>query len=385
MTTMKAALYFPILRAKRGEIDAVSHFSPHARTRIRPMFDVQKQKPMDDTPAEVHLSELSRELAQSWGTAMPLFIDFSLFGPEDRLLDERLPVDFFFECLHQLGMLGIPVTGPEFIRGPGSDYLDAVARIAQHDGRGAALRMPYAEMRDVADLRQAIDDTLGILRLPPTMVDVYIDFESLVIPERQFATRTGFITAAVEAIEVLKSDNFRNVIVCGSSVPESVGKEYDWNSLRVERTEFVGWQDFQERFHPLLIKFGDYGVTFARERDADKPVKPPGRIRLSTEQSHVLWRAPRENYLQLCERVVASPDFDPNLDAWGMTILHQCARYGRGKGGPTQWVARDTNLHAELTLRSIEVTLRRSGLLSEVNFAAADVFPWNQMLIDATE
>lgn len=99
-------------------------------------------------------------------------------------------------------------------------------------------------------------------------------------------------------------------------------------------------------------------------------------------RGHVLWRAARKDYIELSEKVVASQDFDPKLAAWGSGALRLCARYGRGKGGPTDWVARDTNLHIEVTVRAIESVLRRAGRLSGASFAQPGLFPWNQILID---
>lgn len=53
---MNGALYFPIHRAKAGEITGVGHLSPRTRTRVRPIFEVQKQREDDDTLLEDHLS-----------------------------------------------------------------------------------------------------------------------------------------------------------------------------------------------------------------------------------------------------------------------------------------------------------------------------------------
>jgi hypothetical protein len=161
-----------------------------------------------------------------------------------------------------------------------------------------------------------------------------------------------------------------------------VGKEYDGSSLRVERTEIAAWQSLVDSHSEGLVKFGDYGVIHPLEQDVSGPVRPPARIRLSTEREHVFWRAPRKDYLALSEKVVASREYDPELAAWGSGALRLCARYGRGKGGPAEWVARDTNLHIEVTLRAIESFLRRAGRLSSVSFAEPESFPWDQTLID---
>lgn len=186
----------------------------------------------------------------------------------------------------------------------------------------------------------------------------------------------------VEPLRVVVGTGFRNIVVCGSCIPESVDKRYNGSALRVERTDFLAWQGLINLFPEILIRFGDRGVIYALEQDTSGPVKPPARIRLSTPTEHVLWRAPRNDHLRLSELVAASQDFDRELDAWGTTILVQCARFGKGKGGPTEWVARDTNLSTEVTVRAMESFLRQAARLSGMRFADPESYPWNQTLID---
>jgi hypothetical protein len=279
-------------------------------------------------------------------------------------------------------MLAIPVAGPEAVRGPGYDYLEAVARIAHRDGRGAALRIPYEELSDSAKLSFAIEDSLRVLGLQPASIDLFLDFEALGMLPADARSSTAIVTAVSEAVARIGEAGFRNVIICGSSVPERVSKEYDWAALRVERAEFLAWQLLAAVADKVIVKFGDYGPIYALEQDTDTPVRPPARIRFSTPTEHVLWRAPRKDYVRLCEQVVGSTDFDPDLVAWGATVLYQCARFGRGKGGPTEWVARDTNLHVEVTARAVESALRRAGLLARLSFAEPESFAWNQAGID---
>jgi len=379
---MNDALYFPIHRAKAGEIAGVGHLSPRTRTRVRPAFEVQKQREDDDTPLEEHLSGVAHQLLEAWGSRYPLFADFSQFGPEDRTADGKHCAEYFFRCLRQQSMLGIPMTGPESVRGPGYGYIDAVAGIASEDGRGAGLRLPFEEFSASDKVEQAIDDSLRALRLEPPSVDLFLDFETLALLPAESRTAPGMVSVLVDVLREYGESGFRNIVICGSSVPDRVNKEYDGSALRVERTEIAAWQSLIESYSKGLIKFGDYGVILPLEQDVSGPVRPPARVRLSTAGEHVFWRAPRKDYIELSEKVVASQDFDPELAAWGSGVLRLCARYGRGKGGPMEWVARDTNLHIEVTVRTIESFLRRAGRLSGVSFAQPESFPWNQTLID---
>jgi hypothetical protein len=73
---MDDALYFPIHRAKKGEITAAGHLSPYALTRVRPTFEVQKPGEEDDTPLQEYLGGVAFDLSESWDHRYPLFADF---------------------------------------------------------------------------------------------------------------------------------------------------------------------------------------------------------------------------------------------------------------------------------------------------------------------
>lgn len=379
---MNDALYFPVHRAKAGEIAGIGHLSPRTRTRVRPAFEVQKQREDDDRPLEEYLAGVAHQLLEAWGSRYPLFADFSQFGPEDGTADGKHSAEYFFKCLRQQSMLGIPMTGPESVRGPGYGYIEAVAGIASEDGRGAALRLPFEEFSASEKLEHAISDSLRALKLEPASVDLFLDFEALALLPAGSRTAQGMVSVLVDVLRQYGEFGFRNIVICGSSVPDRVSKEYDGSSLRVERTEIMAWRSLVESYSKGLIKFGDYGAIHPLEQDVSGPVRPPARVRLSTEREHVFWRAPRKDYVTLSEKVVASRDFDRELSAWGSGELRLCARYGRGKGGPAEWVARDTNLHIEVTARAIESFLRRAGRLSGISFAEPESFPWDQTLID---
>lgn len=127
---MQGAIYFPILRGKQGEIAGMARLSPYARSRTRPTFDIPLSNSDAEEPIEFRLCELASTFAKSWGTLLPICFDFSAFGPEEECTDGRHPIEHFFDCIRQVSVKGIPVAGPESVRGPGQRYLEAVARIS---------------------------------------------------------------------------------------------------------------------------------------------------------------------------------------------------------------------------------------------------------------
>lgn len=279
---------------------AVGHLSPLARAWVRPMFDVPRPKPQGQASLEQHLLAASAGVADFWGTAHPIFFDFSQYAPDEISADGLHPIKYSFGVARQLGLQAIPVAGPLSVRGPGSGYVEAIARIAGRDGRGAALRIPYHELSRPEILETSLVELLRLLRLRSEMVDVFLDFEAIERLHVDEQDEAALLAIATNAGRVVDGHRFRNVIVCGSSLREKLGKRHDWRPVRLRRKEVGVWRDLLARARGAPAGFGDYGVVYPFESDTDKPVRPPSRIRLCASEEHVIYRAKPEEYRALC-------------------------------------------------------------------------------------
>lgn len=222
---------------------------------------------------------------------------------------------------------------------------------------------------------------MRILTLNSVEVDLLFDLEAIRhIPESQqgVAYLTAVIREALAATRMF--GEFRNVVLCGSSVPESVGKEYDSAPYRGRRIEFDVWRALLTDTN-IPVSFSDGGITALRGDDPRGQGRALARIRLSTPDGHVFHRAERKKYLDLCRRVVSSADFDRTAVAWGATELRECAQGYTRASSPMIWVARDTNLHYETTLIEIERRLRLAGRITDYQFPKEETFAWLQHTI----
>ena len=84
---MAGPIYFPILRAKAGEIDAIGHLAPRTQSLIRPMLDFPRQKKNDARPLAHYFGEKIQEIKKSWGTSNDIYLDFSRYEPDQKLPD----------------------------------------------------------------------------------------------------------------------------------------------------------------------------------------------------------------------------------------------------------------------------------------------------------
>src|SRR5262245_46567814 len=127
---MAGPVYFPILRAKAGEIDAIGRLAPRTQSLVRPVLDFPKQKKKDSRPLADYLAEKVWEIKLAWGTSKAIYLDFLRYEPDTKVHDGRHIADFVFDLARQARLRTIPVAGPLSVRGPGVEYLDAVSRIA---------------------------------------------------------------------------------------------------------------------------------------------------------------------------------------------------------------------------------------------------------------
>ena len=101
---MHDALYFPIHRAKKGEITSAGHLKPSTLTLVRPTFEVQKPTEDDDISLDEYLAGVAGDLSEAWDHRLPLFADLPMFSPDDLTPDGKHCIEYFFQCLRQQGM-----------------------------------------------------------------------------------------------------------------------------------------------------------------------------------------------------------------------------------------------------------------------------------------
>jgi len=379
---MRSALYFPNLRGKRGEISALGHLSPFARTGVRPFIDLPKPKVDAKQSIEAFLSETASSLALNWGTSYPLYVDFSRFGPEETTQTGSHPVEYFFASLPQHGVKGIPVAGPESARGPGDRYIKVVSDIASRDGRGAALRLPFHELVRADTAQAVLAAMLTALELDPKDLDLFLDLEAITLLPSEQRSALSLQAVLTDAVRSLRQWRFRTVVMCGSSLPETLGKRLDWTPNHIARTELAVWQGLLDQRDVPQMRFGDYGVVYPFEGDLDKPVRPPSRVRLCSNDEHLIYRAKPTEYQALASAALRDANFVDRPECWGLEEVSHCARGALGAGGATEWVARDTNIHLEATVRLVERELRRRGLLAEIELETPQAVPWLQKALE---
>ena len=374
---MATPIYFPIARAKAGEIEAFGRLSPRAHALVVPMLDFAVQRSNDRRPLAQYLAEKLQEIATSWGTAHELYLDFSRYDPNTRLPDGRHIASYVFEIARQLRLKAIPVAAPLNMRGPGTGYFEAVANIAGRDGRGVALRLPYETFANGNARRTELIEALAHLRVPPSEVDVYLDANSLALVSADERTEMELAHRVAAAAIYVQENGYRRVIFTASEVPDWLVPHKKGEVLKVARTEFRVWRRLAVEGSLKSLKFGDYGIVHPGQVETEARVIPPSRVRLSLDDEYVFFKAAREEIRSLSVSVVTDGRLHSAEASWGAAAIRECAAGYGDAGGPTQWIARDLNMHIESTVASI---VRYAGLdeARSAEITADGRAPWVQ-------
>lgn len=378
---MPSALYYPIIRGRQGEISALHHLSPAARARIAPLVDLPTGPADDSRTLDDYVGGFIADLTPAWGTEYPIYIDLSRYHPGHTDRQGRQIVEHLFDCSRQARLKAVPVAGTLSERGPGTAYLEAVAKIAKRTGRGAALRISHTDYSDPDTLRRELRTGLASLSLTPDQVDLFLDAESIALMPVESSSEDQLLAELLEALRVEGQFRFRNLIFVGSSVPENLRGPEDGKPLTFTRTEFRVWKQHMARPGAALVRFGDTGIWNPRQPDTGGGGggPSPARIRIPLEERQVFFRAEATGYRGLCEKALRHPGVRDLPRCWGLDSIR---RTGRGSGGAdnaTGWVARDTNLHIETTVEQVERFLQKHNRLSEVVLAPVRSEPWQQV------
>ena len=97
LATTMSPCYLPILRAKRGEIQALGALAPRTKDRVRPLIDIPKQRENDKRTLSQYLCDTICSFPSTWGTGRPLYFDMPLFAANARMDDDEHPIERVFE------------------------------------------------------------------------------------------------------------------------------------------------------------------------------------------------------------------------------------------------------------------------------------------------
>jgi hypothetical protein len=105
----------------------------------------------------------------------------------------------------------------------------------------------------------------------------------------------------------------------------------------------------------------------------------PPRIRYTTANDHIFYRAKSGEYPEICKQLVSSNDFAGESFSAGDLRISQCARDAADPGAASGGIATDTNHHLEFASEQAWRFLHEAGLSDRFALPEPHHFPWLQV------
>ncbi|HEX2852257.1 MAG TPA: hypothetical protein VHO24_03385 [Opitutaceae bacterium] len=206
--------YVPFLKAKLGEMNAMSALDPHIRAAITPFFDFPRGKP--DYTAETYEAaarSIAKGLKAHWGTDRECYFDDFDVGQKFTVKGEP-QYAFMLKALRDLKV--IPVVG--LAR---TSHNAAVAQLKQSGdlvSDTVAFRVEHDDFEDFKVKAKEIGDELGAIFKKFKTIDLVLDCRlcSGMKAEETAPQIAAFVKQLAQAY------NVRHVIVTGSSIPATI-------------------------------------------------------------------------------------------------------------------------------------------------------------------
>jgi hypothetical protein len=253
--------YIPFLKAKRGELNAMSELTSEVKQAICPFFDFPpKREEYDSARYSRTMQSIASGLKKHWGTDAEFYFDD--FDIAQKLkVENQEPYAYVLNALK--GLRIIPVVG--LGRGPHNDSVVELKREGEIASSTVAFRAVQDDFEDFELNKDEIDDDLA---------GVFGEFDEidLILDCRVCSGLDVTLTAqqiAVFARKFCKSYDVRRVIVIGSSIPASLSSIVKPDSAKTVTRRELAIISKARDLADVDVVAGDYATVSPFFSDAD--------------------------------------------------------------------------------------------------------------------
>jgi hypothetical protein len=357
---MKPTQYYPVLKAKAGELDALGRI-PHDRKgfvtailevpppgykRVRKAAGVGKESVRRSLSE--HVSSVGETMLTKLKDGPRLYLDGHFLRREGLMPDGTPPLAHIVRRLADAGLRAGLV-----VRNSGEDRdIAALDDLIKERQCEVCLRLGDADY-DPQTVHEFSRSTVEALGLRESEVELLLDFGAL----SEDNVRSTRITA--EAISrAVSGGRWKSIIAASTSYdrwPSGVGVGEPVELPRWERSVHdAALRGAGER----RLQYGDFGVSGHRMIAPSDYATAGVKLRYTTADHYLLYYAGQlndvggEGFKAIARRVIRHPEFTPKL-TWGDEFLEECVKPGADSGGTATWAAVGTSHHVGFVLREL--------------------------------
>lgn len=347
-------MYYPVLRWKQGEQQALKNLNPAMKTKITPIIEfpilgvVRPKKATKEKLAET-LEEAIERQNKSFQNRINNFSEklFEYWGLQEVFLDlnSLLNQKNIFITIKQLSPLFnnpcniIPVINPENIP---SDLIIYLRELLSSKTISSLVFRVNSDTD--SENQNLIEDIV-------TQLPINISNCSIIYDLKDVSNAT--ITQSKRSFQSLYRDfgsNFKTVIMLSGALtlPSDFGTD---TSQTIPRTDWLTWEKIRENDSFKSIQFGDYTISSANF--VDLPFRGAPKIKYTLANNWIVYKGilgrtstsrNAVQYQKMSKNLVTSINLE-NPACYGEDQILKCAQGKIEIGSPTSWVAIGINQH----------------------------------------
>lgn len=364
---MPIATHTPILKVKKGELQALATLDDRTADRVIPIFEVgrltdairaRRYMRESRTPTISYLDRSLAGISEVWGNRVAMIDGFE-WAPQARTESGTPVIPYMVDTLRRSGTPVVPIAG--YDRWSNLDYREGLSGIEPHRGREWCFRFDRTAIEDASEpefFSENVLDMLTVLGVHPGDCTALLDLGDISMPTASIEDITG---EAIQVLDTLQALGFESFVFAGCSMPRTINLAVDTpdSDGSLIRKEMLVWQALRSELRRVTIGFGDYALR--GPTTSEYPSKyTNGKIRHTIRNRFFVVRGhPFRNdgsHVQmedLARRLMASGNYLGPEFSWGDDQIELASR-GLARRDLGHWIAVDTNHHLTFVVQEVE-------------------------------
>lgn len=340
--------YVAVLQSYKGERDALHAASDATWERMTPLIELVGPK---DKTKEFKVSTVRswlKRVAEAVGSH-PIYLDVIRLNPSAKVATAKGTSPLLREVYAAARRRDIKFVPVVHVGESTKAHMDMMCEAALEDAHGVGLRYRFLSAALPAGTTHAtlLAGALTAVACEPKNADLLLDLDFL-DPDVDID-----IDMLAESItEMTSVGPWRSVVLLGTSMPRTLSCVDEGTVGELPRREWDIWTQLASRDLTRLPAFGDYAVQHPHPPEDGGGPGMRANIRYTVEDVTLIPRGEgavilegSEQYHELCQQLVARPEFSGRDYTWGDAAIDDCASRSIRPGSQGLWRGAGTSHH----------------------------------------